>query len=166
MNNIIAPLEHNDWMYGIELKGIPNSLLEEIFAGVPEEPFTTLTHFQIECEGECDTGPVIPDWFLGGSAPRLQLLSLKRVPLLYREYLNNFFLPPTLFNFCLMKFRPYVHFTRRDNQCPFCVNQPRRTSSLFPIPSISSCPGKPASTFTDAHCPPRSQVFFIQCDPR
>ncbi len=51
--------------------------LEKVLAAM-RVPFPELTHLQLISDGE--TVPVIPDSFLGGSAPRLQAFQLIRVP--------------------------------------------------------------------------------------
>ena len=75
MDNIIAVLERRrDHVYQISLMNI-NSYLEELFA-VVQEPFPKLTDLLLSSH----RGPVIPDSFLGASAPRLQFISLNGVP--------------------------------------------------------------------------------------
>jgi hypothetical protein len=76
-DNIMAALEHNDRICCIDLQRIPNSLLGQITAAM-EEPFPALTELSLESIHE--TTPVLPDMFLGGSAPRLRALRLASVP--------------------------------------------------------------------------------------
>jgi hypothetical protein len=79
MDNIIAALEHNDRVYQIDLD-ISNS---QALAAM-QQPFPSLMDLEISWlfgrwkDGEMP--PVVPESFLGGSAPRLQLLSLTCVP--------------------------------------------------------------------------------------
>ena len=84
MDNIIVALQHGDRVCDIDLNGT-SSELEEVFA-VMQQPFSALTHLGIwlreyddfgsEVEGET----VIPESFMGGSAPRLQYLFLQNIP--------------------------------------------------------------------------------------
>jgi len=73
-DNIMASLEHKDRVYRIDLQRIPNSLMGRIAAAM-EEPFPMLTDLALHA-----TAPVLPDSFLGGSAPGLQSLRLTSVP--------------------------------------------------------------------------------------
>jgi hypothetical protein len=78
MDNIIAALEHNDRVREIRLWGITNSVLEEVLAAT-QQPFPALTHLYMELWDQHET-PVVPESFLGGSAPRLQHLKLEDIP--------------------------------------------------------------------------------------
>ena len=80
VDNIIAALEHNDRVCQIELGGVPSLLLENVLAAM-QEPFLALTSLQLWSKDD-DEAPVIPDSFLGASAPRLQYLDLNRLPYL------------------------------------------------------------------------------------
>ena len=71
VDNIIAVLKRKDRVCQISLMDIPNSRLEELLAAV-QEPFPELTHLRLGSSG----GPVIPDLFLGGSAPRMHTILL------------------------------------------------------------------------------------------
>ncbi len=77
-DNIIAALEHNDRVCKIELEGVPSSLLE-IFLAARQQPFPVLTHLKIWLNIH-DEAPIIPNSFLGGSAPRLQYLEFRGIP--------------------------------------------------------------------------------------
>ena len=50
-----------------------------------------------------------------------------------------------------------VHPTRGDGHRPFCVDQPRISTSSFPMPTTPPCPRKPTSTPTSADTLYRSQ---------
>ena len=76
MHNVIAALKHNYHVCEIELWRIPSSLLEQVLASM-QMPFPALTNLRLGSKDE--TAPVVPDWFLGGSAPRLRHLSLRSV---------------------------------------------------------------------------------------
>ena len=71
VDNIIAVLERSDRVFQISLTNIPNSSLETILA-VAQKPFPELMHLLLSSHEE----PVIPESFLGGSAPRLRSLWL------------------------------------------------------------------------------------------
>ena len=77
--NIVAALEHNDRVCEIFLEGIPNWLLKRL-AEVMEGPFPSLTSLVLLSDDERGPGPVLPESFLGGSAPRLRSLWLKNIP--------------------------------------------------------------------------------------
>jgi hypothetical protein len=70
-NNRVCEIHHCDgyWKYQY-------SLLDELAA--IEKPFPALTTLQLSTYGE--SPPVIPDSFLGGSAPRLRSISLHGIP--------------------------------------------------------------------------------------
>jgi hypothetical protein len=85
MDNIIVALEHIDRVCQICLFEVTNSQLEEVLAAM-QRPFPALTELTIwwRKDGmlEDEPRPVIPESFMGGSAPRLQHLWLERVPFL------------------------------------------------------------------------------------
>ena len=73
VDNIIAALERSDRVSQIGLMNF-NSYLDELLAAL-QEPFPEPTNLMLGSHG----GPVIPDSFLGGSAPRLQYISLNSI---------------------------------------------------------------------------------------
>ena len=75
VDNIIAVLERSDRVCQINL-GVLGSHLDKISAAM-QEPFPELTHLELWSYNE--TEAVLPDSFLGGSAPRLQFLLLERI---------------------------------------------------------------------------------------
>ena len=75
--NIIAALEHNDRVSEIVLERVPNWLFKRL-AAVIEGPFPLLTSLVLLSDDECGPASVLPESFLGGSAPRL--LWLKNIP--------------------------------------------------------------------------------------
>ena len=76
---LIAALEHNDRVCGIDLYGLQNSQAEEIIAAM-QRPFPELTHLHLRPDGaRWEKAPGVPASFLGGSAPRLRFLSLSLV---------------------------------------------------------------------------------------
>ncbi len=76
MRNVIAALKHNYHVCEIELWRIPSSLLEQVLASM-QMPFPALTNLRLGSKDE--SAPLVPDWFLGGSAPRLRHLSLRSI---------------------------------------------------------------------------------------
>jgi hypothetical protein len=74
LDNIIAVLKCSGRVRIIHLKRtarVPSSDLEKLLAGI-QAPFPELTSLRLNSDGEV----VLPDSFLGGSAPRLQILEL------------------------------------------------------------------------------------------
>jgi hypothetical protein len=76
--NTIAALHQHNRVWKIELYGIPDSLLDHLMA--MRMPFPVLTDLELRSTGPA--APVIPDSFLGGSAPRLLSLKLQRISFL------------------------------------------------------------------------------------
>ena len=76
VDNIIAVLEHSDRVCRIDLvfKGLD---LDKLSAAM-QVPFPELTKLWLSSNGE--TVSALPDSFLGGSAPRLETLWLRRIP--------------------------------------------------------------------------------------
>ena len=74
-DNIIAALGHNDRLCSINLD-IPSSLVESVFAAM-QKTFVALEDLMLNALGDWI---VIPDSFLGGSAPHLRRLWLMRIP--------------------------------------------------------------------------------------
>ena len=81
LSNIVAALEHRDRVHEIQLQPVYSPAMEEVLA-VMQEPFPELTDLQLLSDGEevDEMAPVIPDSFLGGSAPRLRFLWLDEIP--------------------------------------------------------------------------------------
>jgi hypothetical protein len=77
VDNIIAALGHSDRVCGVELWHVRSSQMEKVLAAM-QEPFPALTYLDLVSKDK--TEPVVPDSFLGGSAPRLRSLSLDRIP--------------------------------------------------------------------------------------
>jgi hypothetical protein len=75
VENVISALELNDRVSWINLRVSCSDM--ERFAAVMLDPFPALTHLDIWSDDEM--APVISDSFLGGSAPRLQRLSLEGI---------------------------------------------------------------------------------------
>ena len=77
IKDIIALLEHSDRVCQINLRQIPSPRLFGIFWEAMQKPFPELTDLVLSSLHE--TMPVLPNSFLGGSAPRLRILSLRRI---------------------------------------------------------------------------------------
>ena len=77
VDNIIAALERTDRVCQINLESVSSSDMETVLAAM-QERFSELTNLHLS--PDYGTVPVIPDSFLGGSAPRLEHFSLSRVP--------------------------------------------------------------------------------------
>ena len=75
-SNITAALGQSNRVREVDLR-IRSWQLEEVLASM-QVPFPELTDLQLWSYGE--TPPVIPDSFLGGSAPRLRFLTLHSIP--------------------------------------------------------------------------------------
>ena len=71
-DNLMATLEHKDRVCEIKLWFISSSLWERVLPAM-QVPFPRLTHLDFWFT---DTPAVVPDSFLGGSAPRLRKLAL------------------------------------------------------------------------------------------
>ena len=81
-SNIIAAFnsEYNDRISRVQLCDFPRSHLEEILAAM-HQPFPALSFLELGLgDYEDTTVAVIPDSFLGGSAPHLQTLILDYIP--------------------------------------------------------------------------------------
>ena len=76
VDNIIAVLERSDRVYGIDLI-VQGPDLEQLSAAM-QVPFPKLTYLLLRSNGK--TMSVLPDSFLGGSTPRLEILWLKGIP--------------------------------------------------------------------------------------
>ena len=79
MDNFIVALEHNERMCHIDLFRVTNSQLKEVLAAM-QQLFPALTNLVIWLSDWEEMPPVVPESFLGGSAPRLQYLDLRRIP--------------------------------------------------------------------------------------
>jgi hypothetical protein len=89
LDNIIAALEHNDRVCQIDLSCFTSSEMGYITDSVAMlKPFPELTDLQLtsnplpkltDLQPMSDLGTILPDSFLGGTAPRLRSLYLERV---------------------------------------------------------------------------------------
>ena len=80
MDNVIAALECNDRVYRIHFDNVRGPQLD-ILLGAMQQPFPELTYLDLPSTNKFDeTMAVVPDSFLGGSAPRLEYLNLVGIP--------------------------------------------------------------------------------------
>jgi hypothetical protein len=75
--NIIAALEQSSRVCQVYISGLLVQQLEQVSAAM-QVPFPELTHLNLSLSDE--RPPVIPDSFLGGSAPHLLHFELNRIP--------------------------------------------------------------------------------------
>ena len=80
VDNIVAALEHRDRVCRINFWGVTNSELE-LYLAVMREPFSALTSLELRRVTFEAMALMFPNSFLGGSAPRLQSLTLSGIPL-------------------------------------------------------------------------------------
>ena len=81
VDNIIAALERNDRVCQIDLGRLTSSQLEYVTDSAEmQNPFPELTDLQLGIHVYDGPGPILPDSFLGRTAPRLRSLELFRVP--------------------------------------------------------------------------------------
>jgi len=81
VDNIIAALEHSNRVCQIELGSLRSSELKRVTdSAAMQKPFPELTHLQLGMFVYEGPGPVLPNSFLGGTAPRLRSLDLSYVP--------------------------------------------------------------------------------------
>ena len=77
--NIVPVLEHNHRIGRIDVRRFPKSKLETVLAAM-HQPFPALIFLQLWPVNEDELVLVIPDSFLGGSAPHLRTLILDHIP--------------------------------------------------------------------------------------
>jgi hypothetical protein len=83
VDNIIAALEHNDRVCQIKLRQYSSPELEHVTdSEAMQKPFPELTYLRLTAPVYGDESwPILPDSFLGGTAPRLRSLDLYNIPL-------------------------------------------------------------------------------------
>ena len=80
VDNIIAVLECSDRVSHIDMI-IPSSYLERVLPTMMQGPFPELTQFSLELSSDDNSmTTVLPNSFLGGSAPRLRFFVLDYIP--------------------------------------------------------------------------------------
>jgi hypothetical protein len=78
VDNVVAALKRSDRVREISIT-ISRSQSEEVWKAM-QEPLPELTFLDLESNNENEPVSIIPDSFLGGSAPRLQSLKLEYIP--------------------------------------------------------------------------------------
>ena len=78
VDNVIAELEHSDRICQLQLSCYTASRIEKLHTAM-QVPFPKLTNLCLTFENSPYV-PVLPDSFLGGSAPRLEFLCLISIP--------------------------------------------------------------------------------------
>ena len=79
LDNIVAALEHKDRVDEIRVSSHDDPEMDKVLAAM-QVPFPELIIMRIERWSSAEMATVLPDSFLGGSAPRLQSLELHRIP--------------------------------------------------------------------------------------
>ncbi|KAF8502630.1 hypothetical protein F5888DRAFT_1109139 [Russula emetica] len=82
VENIIAALELNDRVRQIDLVGLTNLEFGHVLdSAAMQKPFPELTHLDLGTDdGPGVPGQILPDSFLGGTAPRLRSLTFLGIP--------------------------------------------------------------------------------------
>ena len=75
VDNMDAIFEHSDRIFQLDLNGLRSCRLEKVL-GALQQPFPALTHIALHCKHSETAPPVVPESFLGGSAPQLESLRL------------------------------------------------------------------------------------------
>ena len=149
-DSIIDVLEHRDRIVEIDLSGLTGVQLKTCVT-LMQEPFSILRTLSLSCNAEMP--PMISDTFLGGSAPRLQRIKLRRVPF------------PTLTKFLLstrglvelhLEDIPSTGYISPDVMAISLVMLTRLRSVIISFRSRSSFPKNPT---TQCHPPPTRTVL-------
>jgi hypothetical protein len=77
LDNLIAAIKHNDRICKIDFHAFFDEWQLEKFVSLMQVPFPALTNLRLTLDEWDGTAPVLPESFLGRSAPRLQHLKLK-----------------------------------------------------------------------------------------
>jgi len=77
VENVIAAVERHDRVSHISINNINGSALEQLAAAM-QQPLPTLNDFRLESWNE--SVAVLPETFLGGSAPHLEMFILRGIP--------------------------------------------------------------------------------------
>ena len=75
----MAVLKRIDRVHNIKLREISSLHLEKVLAAMQVQ-FPVLTDLMFESYDKTESVPLVPDSFLGGSAPRLKTLCLRAIP--------------------------------------------------------------------------------------
>ena len=98
VTNVVAALEHHDRVCEIDLGAYETSLLEIL--SVMDKPFPSLVNLKVMSIVRNES--MIPESFLGGSAPLLQSLEFYNIPLTCPEIKKLLLLAPNLVFICLI----------------------------------------------------------------
>ena len=79
MDNVVAALERRDRVDRIHLYEVNGSSFEKVLAAM-QEPFPELMFLYLELSSKEELVPIVPDSFLGRSAPHLRFLVLDGIP--------------------------------------------------------------------------------------
>ena len=79
VENIIAAVERSDRVLQLSINRIDGPAFEKLIAAM-HGPFPALTDFCLEFEYHENSMPVLPETFLGGSAPLLRFFALNGIP--------------------------------------------------------------------------------------
>jgi hypothetical protein len=145
VDNIIAVLERSDRVCRIHLGNVQSSDLEIILAAM-EQTFPELTYLLLHSD---ETVPVVPDSFLGGSAPRLKYLELDRIPLLGLPKLH--LSAPHLVNLHLVCI-PHSGYISPEAMVPALSSMTSLQGLTLNFRSPRSCPDR-----TSRHPPPSTR---------
>jgi hypothetical protein len=99
-NNPIVAFTQHTRVIKIDMDHIPHPLLTGMQAVKMKNPFSTLTYLRLISTQI--NAPALPDFFLGGSAPRLQELYLDGIP--FPHYQTYFSLPVNSLSFAFGTF--------------------------------------------------------------
>jgi hypothetical protein len=139
MDNVIAELEHSDRICQINLDCRPHTILqtEKLWTAM-QVPFPELAVLDLLSRGP-PYGTVLPDSFLGGSAPRLRSLTFRDVPF---PGLPNLLLSATHLARLSLHNIPHSGYFSPEamatGHLPLHADQPQRTSTRIRIPPILS----------------------------
>ena len=153
-DDAIAELEHSDRICQINLNCLTTTHVEKVCTAM-QVPFPELECIALSFEASCR--PVLPDSFLGGSAPRLRLLSLTAIPFpalpnlllsathLVTLWLENIphsgYISPEAMVTCLSMLTSLHSFRLKFESPQSCPDQETRSSppsSRFILPGLSS----------------------------
>ena len=120
-DNLVAALEHRDRVQVVNIKILP-SLFERLVTAM-QEPFPALTQLQLESD-PFEALPLLPDTFLGGSAPHLQTIYMAGI---------SFPAAPTL----LSSARDLVYVDLRDIPESGFIPPEAMVASLAALPKLA-----------------------------
>ena len=139
--DIVAVLECTDRVYHISIGGMVG-LGFDIFLAAMQQPFPELTDLYLGVLQSFDkTVAVVPDSFLGGSAPRLESLKLRHIP---SPGLPKLLLSATHLHTLYLENIPHSGYISPDDMVAALSTLTRLNSLRLEFESPQSCPD-PAS---------------------